>query len=121
MNKYLVIFSVLALTFNMQAQTRYFQAYQVQFYDGNFNLLESNYCDKIIKISDSNHTLIIGGGMAFQFYGLVNIEYDNTISQMARPDDGSDDCRIFLKATSSNTTRITIMWTNMIVVYNCKN
>ena len=121
MNKFLVIIYILALVVNIQAQTKYFQAYQVEFYDGNYNLIETNYCDKVIKVSDTNHTLIIGGSMAFNFYGPVQKESGNVLSQMARPDDGSGDCRIYMKATSSNTTRFTIMWTNMSVAYNCRN
>ena len=112
---------ILTLVANIQAQTRYFQAYQVQFYDGNFNLIETSSCDKVIKVSDTDHTLIISGSLAFYFYGSVRTETAGVFSQMATPNDGSGNCRIFMAYTSSTSTRFTIRWTNMSVAYTCRN
>jgi len=121
MKSLIILIFALTLVVNIHSQTRYFQAYRVQFYDGNFNLIETSYCDKVIKISDNNHTVIIGGSIAFQLFGQITKIGGNTVSQMARPDDGSDNCRVIIASTSRTTTRISFVWTNMTVAYDCRN
>jgi len=111
---------VILLSISTYAQTRYLDAYYATFFDGYGNYVSSNAVSDItFKLTD--HSLIIGGGTTFRFYGGVTVMPSGTRSSMARPDDGSGDCRIAILKTGNHTSTIKISWTNLIVVYKCRD
>jgi hypothetical protein len=63
----------------------------------------------------------MGGGITFWFYGGTSISPNGTYSSMARPDDGSGNCRIAILKTGSHMTTIKISWSNLIAVYKCRD
>jgi hypothetical protein len=118
--KHILFALFIFISISAYTQTRYLDAYYVTFYDGYGNFVESNYVNDItFKLSDTN--LIMGGGITFWFYGGTSISPNGTYSSMARPDDGSGNCRVAVLKTGSHTSTIKISWSNLVAVYKCRD
>ena len=118
MKIYFAFIFILTLLVNIQAQTTYLNVNRITFYDGRGNEIKhQREYNMVIKVSDVN--LIISGGITFWFYGRVTRVNSTTLSQMARPDDGSGNCEVLINNAVSHGVRVVIRWTNMIVAYDC--
>jgi len=96
----------------------YLDAYYVTLHDSRGNI-NSNDVNITFRLTEDK--LIMVGGITFKFYGGTSLSQDGIFSSMAKPNNGSGNCRVEIQKTGFHMTTIKISWANLVAVYECRD
>jgi len=108
----LFLFLLLLVSVEVSAQI-YFYTEKMEFYDGYGNYSSTKYPANHVSVLTDEKLVV--GDMTFYFYGQTTSSGYTTTS-MARPDDGSGNCKVIITIKTKTSATIKLKWSNISTI-----